>query len=85
MLKSDRLDVTPEDSVGLSQLIERCIQRRNDFLGFIGGDDQFDIDFFVFHPKDLRPLFYAADRRAVRAGGSKMTKEPRLSMLSGRR
>ena len=47
MLKSDGLNSATEDSVRFVQLLERRVQRRNDFLCLIGGDDEFDIDFLV--------------------------------------
>jgi hypothetical protein len=54
MLESDGLDPTTEECVPLFQPIQRGVQLRDNCIGFIGDDDQFDIDLFVEHPNDLQ-------------------------------
>jgi hypothetical protein len=47
VLKSDGLDPTAEKCVPLFQPIQRGVQLRDNCLGLISDDDQFDIDLFV--------------------------------------
>ena len=47
VLESNSLDPTTEKCVPLFQLIERGVQSRDNCLGFISDDDQFDSDLFV--------------------------------------
>ena len=47
VLESDGLDPATEKCVPFVQPIERGVQLRDNFLGLIGDDDQFDIDLFV--------------------------------------
>src|ERR1700733_7636708 len=47
VLESDGLDATAEERVPLFQAIERGVQLRDNCLGLIGDNDQFEIDLFV--------------------------------------
>ena len=49
VLEGDGLDVTAEDCVLLFQAIERGVQVRDNPVGVIGDDDQFEVDLFVSH------------------------------------
>ena len=47
VLESDGLDRTAEKCMPLFHLIERVVQLRDDRLGFISDNQQFNIDLFV--------------------------------------
>ncbi len=59
VLESDSLDPTTEKCVPLFQPIERGVQLRDNCLGLIGNDDQFDIDLFVSYLNTSSLRFYA--------------------------
>jgi len=44
VLEGDGLDVTAEECVPLFQAIERGVQVRDNRVGVIGDDDQFEVD-----------------------------------------
>lgn len=81
VIDGDGLDAAAEDGVILLKPIEGRVQVCNNCLGFIGEDDQFQIDFLVSHFGCTQVRFYTSLLRGARLEGTVL---PSLSVRGSR-